>query len=88
MDRIDHEIATGSYEDHDRSVKAAARMRWGIPSRSDRDRALCRDGLENATYRAVTFSGSMSVFKWEKDRASDCGIDFYNLIQGDSKLHN
>ncbi|MQM05868.1 hypothetical protein Taro_038688 [Colocasia esculenta] len=39
----------------------AARTRQGTLSRSDRERRLCRDGPENATYRAIAFSG---IFGW------------------------
>ncbi|MQL86652.1 hypothetical protein Taro_019192 [Colocasia esculenta] len=50
------QIATGSSEDHDRSVRSAARTRRGSLSRSDRDRSLCHDGPENTAYRAIAFS--------------------------------
>ncbi|MQL98950.1 hypothetical protein Taro_031666 [Colocasia esculenta] len=45
----------------------------GFPSRLDHDRYLCRDGPENAAYRAVAFAGSEPEFEREKDRASGCG---------------
>ncbi|MQL99969.1 hypothetical protein Taro_032702, partial [Colocasia esculenta] len=51
------QIATGSYEDRERSVRSAARRRRGALSRSDRDRCLCRDGPKNVAYLAVAFSG-------------------------------
>ncbi|MQM09506.1 hypothetical protein Taro_042380 [Colocasia esculenta] len=46
------QIATGSYEDHDRSFSQAARTQQGILSQLDHDRCLCRDGSENAAYRS------------------------------------
>ncbi|MQL72615.1 hypothetical protein Taro_004951 [Colocasia esculenta] len=60
------QIATESYEDRDRSVRSAARTRRGALSRSDRDRFLCRDGPENAAYRAVAFSSASPEFEREK----------------------
>ncbi|MQL97351.1 hypothetical protein Taro_030041 [Colocasia esculenta] len=60
------QIVIGSYEDRDWSFGQAARTRQGILSQSDRDRFLCRDGLENAAYRAIAFSGSKPEFEREK----------------------
>ncbi|MQL90579.1 hypothetical protein Taro_023176 [Colocasia esculenta] len=60
------QITTGSYEDRDRFVRSAARTRRGALSRSDRDRCLCHDGLENAVYLAVAFSGASPEFEREK----------------------
>ncbi|MQM23585.1 hypothetical protein Taro_056651 [Colocasia esculenta] len=72
MDKIDHaQIATGSYEDRDGSFGQAARTRQGSLSRSDRDKYLCRDGPENAAYRAVVFLGSEPEFEREKGLAWD-----------------
>ncbi|MQM13029.1 hypothetical protein Taro_045951 [Colocasia esculenta] len=62
-----NQIATGSSKDRDGSIRSAARMRRGILSRSDHDRFLCHDGLENAVYRAVAFSGTSPEFEREKD---------------------
>ncbi|MQL87037.1 hypothetical protein Taro_019576 [Colocasia esculenta] len=57
------QIATGSYEDRDGSFGQAARTRQGSLSRSNRDRCLCRDGPENAAYRAVAFYGTSPEFE-------------------------
>ncbi|MQM19517.1 hypothetical protein Taro_052523 [Colocasia esculenta] len=82
------QIATGSYEDRDWSFGQEARTRQGILSQSDRDRCLCRDGLEHAAYRAVTFSGSEPEFEREKGRAWDCVSTCYSLTQGALKIKN
>ncbi|MQL86725.1 hypothetical protein Taro_019265 [Colocasia esculenta] len=66
------QIATKSYEDHDGSFGQAARMRQDSLSLSDRDRYLCRDGPENAAYRAIAFSGTSPEFEREKRLAWDC----------------
>ncbi|MQM09872.1 hypothetical protein Taro_042752 [Colocasia esculenta] len=56
------QIATGSYEDRDGSFGQAARTRQGSLSRSDHDRYLCRDGLENTAYQAIAFSDLFKKF--------------------------
>ncbi|MQL87605.1 hypothetical protein Taro_020155 [Colocasia esculenta] len=65
--RDSRQIATGSFEDRDRSIRSAARTRRGTLSRLDHYRFLCRDSPENATYQVVTFSGPSPEFRREKD---------------------
>ncbi|MQM04367.1 hypothetical protein Taro_037168 [Colocasia esculenta] len=69
------QIATGSHEDRGGSVRLGARTRWGFLSRSDRNKWLYHDGPENATYRAIMFSGSELEFEREKDRASGLELE-------------
>ncbi|MQL89777.1 hypothetical protein Taro_022355, partial [Colocasia esculenta] len=53
-----------------------AKSRRQALSRSDRDRTLCRDGLVNAAYQAVVFTGSAP----EPDRVLIClGLRSKNL---------
>ncbi|MQL99453.1 hypothetical protein Taro_032176 [Colocasia esculenta] len=63
---VGRKIATGSYEDCDRSFGQAARTRQGSLSRSDHDRYLCHDSPENAAYRAIAFLGSEPEFERER----------------------
>ncbi|MQL67903.1 hypothetical protein Taro_000151, partial [Colocasia esculenta] len=51
-------------------------------SRSDRDSALCRDGLVNAAYQAVAFTGSVPEYNREKVVAEEQGkkISFLWMI--------
>ncbi|MQL69616.1 hypothetical protein Taro_001884 [Colocasia esculenta] len=86
-DRV-KQIATGSYEDRDGSFGQAARTQQGSLSRSDRDRYLCCDGPENATYQVVAFSGSEPEFEREKGLAWDCMPTCYSLTQGALKVKN
>ncbi|MQL83941.1 hypothetical protein Taro_016434 [Colocasia esculenta] len=51
------QVATGSYEEGDRSVRPEGQVATGVLLRSDRDGDACRDLPENAAYRAVAFSG-------------------------------
>ncbi|MQL70746.1 hypothetical protein Taro_003065 [Colocasia esculenta] len=66
IDSERRQIAIESYEDRDGSFGQAARMRQGSQSRSNHDRYLCRDGPENAAYRAVAFLGTSPEFEREK----------------------
>ncbi|MQL85084.1 hypothetical protein Taro_017597 [Colocasia esculenta] len=52
------EIAMGTCTGRDGLVRSGSRSRRQALSRSDRDERLCRDGLMNAAYWAVMFTGS------------------------------
>ncbi|MQL83498.1 hypothetical protein Taro_015993 [Colocasia esculenta] len=82
------QIATGSYEDRDRSFDQAARLRQGSLSRSDHDKWLCHDGPDNATYRAVVFSGTSPEFERKKGLSWDCVPTLHVFTQGALKIHN
>ncbi|MQM03140.1 hypothetical protein Taro_035911 [Colocasia esculenta] len=55
------QVATGSYEEGDRSVRPEGQVATRLLSRSDRDGDACRDLPENAAYQAVAFSELLLV---------------------------
>ncbi|MQL78410.1 hypothetical protein Taro_010845, partial [Colocasia esculenta] len=62
------QIATGAYEEGDRTVKSGSEVATGRSSRSECDGFAVTTRPQNAAYRAVAFTGSAP----ESDRERTC----------------